>query len=370
MRHQTRRPKSHDNTRHSVKRQRRRLCLLHAGQKAVPPQVFHSNQPAHGGAQPGTGGVWGDREGVEPGADGAAAAGLERGGSESPEPSPLVAVRLAVRVGFFPGDLQRAVADWPGDAALAADWSGGVRAEPRRRAEHQRGAGTAEAPIEGSGAGGRGHHGVWGDAMQHRAQEVAERGLSGVAACTCRRGERHHGAVCGEVWRTRAGQAGIHPHPAAEGGVGRPLPQCPRGCSSQSRGRGGGNPRPEARNPKEIRNPRSEGGLGRVGGRDAMHKGAIPYIHRSITGAVPSEHGWRMGSAECGMRNAECGMAVWPKPAEAVTSVSCGAALKGGSVRGRRGQVPSPHNSFVRREGAGYLVLSDRCMSCLLCRAR
>jgi hypothetical protein len=59
-----------------------------------------------------------------------------------------------------------------------------------------------------------------------------------------------------------------------------------------------------------------------------------------------------------------------PKPAEAVTSVSCGAALKGGSVRGRRGQVPSPHNSFVRREGAGYLVLSDPCMSCLLCRAR
>jgi hypothetical protein len=53
----------------------------------------------------------------------------------------------------------------------------------------------------------------------------------------------------------------------------------------------------------EIRNPRSEGGLGRVGGRDAMHKGAIPYIHRSITGAVPSEHGWGMGSEKCGVRN-------------------------------------------------------------------
>jgi hypothetical protein len=37
-----------------------------------------------------------------------------------------------------------------------------------------------------------------------------------------------------------------------------------------------------------------------------------------------------VGDGECGMRNAECGMAAWPKPAEAVIGVSCGVALSGG----------------------------------------
>ena len=36
-----------------------------------------------------------------------------------------------------------------------------------------------------------------------------------------------------------------------------------------------------------------------------MHKGAIPYMHRSITVAIPSEQGKGRRNGVCGVRSAE-----------------------------------------------------------------